>query len=518
MIKVKAVRVLQRAAGFELDNDTCYQAPEPFTVTLNGEARGTIDRNVFSLTGLEPGMSYVLRVRTRSGEEGQCAFLTPRETMLLNVQDFGAVDDGVTLCTGALQAALSVCPAGGTVRVPAGTYLTGPLFLRSGVLLYLERGARLLGAADRALYPILPGMIQNEDGTETSYGTWEGNPLDCFASLLTAVDTDDMAVAGEGTVDGNAAAADWWQDPKRRRGAWRPRTIFLNRCRRAVLLGITVCNSPAWTIHPYYCDGVDVIDVTVRNAAVSPNTDGCDPECSANVRILGTRISVGDDCIAIKSGKYYMGVTHPAPSQHITVRNCLLERGHGAVVMGSEIAAGVNDLCVERCLMRGTDRGLRIKTRRGRGSASVVSNIVCRHLTMEDVKTPFVVNMFYFCDPDGHSDYVRCRQPLPVNELTPCVGTLELSDIRCTGCEYAGGYLCGLPERPVQSVTLEDVSFTFRPDAGCGHPAMMDDMPPVSRLGLWAMNVEVLTLRNVQFTGCEGEPVQCEGVTCLTRE
>lgn len=518
MMKVRAISVLRRAAAFELENDAGYYAPEPFTVTLNGEARGCFDRNVFSLAGLEPGMSYELRVRTRSGEEGRCAFLTPKETILLNVQDFGAVGDGVTLCTGALQAAISVCPAGGTVRVPAGTYLTYPLFLRGDVLLYLERGATLLGAVGREGYPILPGMVQHDDGTETSYGTWEGNPLDCYASLLTAVDAANIAVAGEGTVDGNAAAADWWQDAKRRRGAWRPRTIFLNRCRKAVLMGITVCNSPAWTIHPYYCDGVDVLDVTVYNKPDSPNTDGCDPDCSANVRILGARISVGDDCIAIKSGKYYMGVTHPAPSRRIIVRNCLLERGHGAVVVGSEIAAGASDLNIERCLMRDTDRGLRIKTRRGRGAASVVTGVVCEHIRMENVKTPFVVNMFYFCDPDGHSDYVRSRKPLPVNELTPCIGTLELSDIHCTGCEYAGGYLCGLPERPVESVTMEDVSFAFRPDAGYGHPAMMDDMPEVSRLGVWAMNVQVLTLRNVRFTGCQGEPVQCEGVTYLTWE
>lgn len=518
MIKLKVVSVLRRAAAFELENDAAYRAPEPFTVALNGEDRGTFDRNVFSLAGLEPGMCYELRLRTPSGAQGRCAFVTPRETALLNVQDFGAVGDGAADCTAALQAAISVCPPGGTVRVPAGDYLTYPLFLRSDVLLYLERGARLLGGPDRRRYPVLPGMVQNSDGTETSYGTWEGNPLDCYASLLTAVDAKNVAVAGEGTVDGNAAAADWWQDPKRRRGAWRPRTLFFNRCRSVTLLGVTVCNSPSWTIHPYYCDGVDVLDVTVHNDPTSPNTDGCDPESCANVRILGTRISVGDDCIAIKSGKYYMGLVHPAPSRRIIVRNCLLERGHGAVVVGSEIAAGASDLTIERCQMRGTDRGLRVKTRRGRGEGSVITGIVCAHIRMEDVKTPFVVNMFYFCDPDGHSDYVRCRQPLPVDELTPCVGTLELSDITCTGCEYAGGYLCGLPERPVGSVTMEDVCFTFRPDAGAGHPAMMDDTEPVSRLGLWAMNVAVLTLHNVRFTGCQGEPVRCEGVTCLTCE
>lgn len=518
MIKIKAIRVLQRAAAFELDNTTSYYAPEPFRVVLNGEDRGEFDRNVFSLSNLEPGMSYELRVCTHSGEEGRCAFLTPRETMLLNVQDFGAVGDGTTDCTAALQAALSVCLPGGTVRVPAGTYLCYPLFLRADVLLYLERDAVLLGGPQRSRYPVLPGMVQNADGSETSYGSWEGNPLDCYASLLTAVDSRNIAVAGEGSLDGNAAAGDWWIDPKLRKGAWRPRTIFLNRCQNVALMGISVRNSPAWTIHPYYCQDVDVIDVQIENPPDSPNTDGCDPESCTGIRILGTRISVGDDCIAIKSGKYYMSLMHPGPSRRTVVRNCLLEHGHGAVVVGSEIAAGASDLQIQRCLMRDTDRGLRIKTRRGRGQASVITDVMCDHVQMTNVKTPIVVNMFYYCDPDGHSDYVRTKDTLPVDELTPTVGTLELSNVRCEGCEYAGGYICGLPERPVASVTLDNVRFSFRPDAGTGQPAMMDDMPPAHKLGFLAMNVGVLTLRNVEFFGCDGEPLQCEGVTFLTRE
>lgn len=418
-VRVAPVRVLRRAAAFELENGACFFAPEPFCVSLNGEDRGVFGQNVFCLSGLAPGTRYELRVAAGNGGEGCCTFVTPPETALLDVTAFGARGDGGTDCTAALQAALSVCPPGGTVRVPAGVYLTYPLFLRSDVLLYLERGAVLLGGTLRARYPVLPGA---PDAPETSYGTWEGNPADCYASLLTAVGEHDVAVAGEGVVDGNADASDWWVDPKTKRGAWRPRTAFFSRCRGVTLLGVTLRRSPSWTIHPYCCADVCVAGVAVENPYDSPNTDGCDPESCADVRILGARISVGDDCIVVKSGRFPLRL---APCRDVLVRNCLLERGHGAVVVGSETSAGVYGLRIERCLMRDTDRGLRVKTRRGRGSASVATDVVCSDVRMENVKTPVVVNMFYNCDADGSSDYVQCKSALPPDPVTGAQPRLE---------------------------------------------------------------------------------------------
>lgn len=517
MIQLHTISVLCRAAALELSHDTPYHAPAPFTVLVNGEARGTYDTNVFTLFDLTPDMHYTVRTEAASGESAECVFVTPKEAICLDVTAFGAVGDGKTDCTAALQAALCACPAGGTVYVPEGVYLSYPLFLRSDILLYLARGAVLLGGTQRARYPVMPGMVQHTDG-ETSFGTWEGNPLDCYAALLTGLNAANFSVAGQGIVDGNAAAADWWLAPKKKNGAWRPRTMFFNRCEHVTLLGVTLRNSPSWTLHPYYCSYVDVLGLTIQNPPNSPNTDGCDPECCTHVRILGTRISVGDDCISVKSGKYYMGLKHPRAGSDVLVRNCLLERGHGAVVVGSEISAGVHDLRVECCVMRDTDRGLRVKTRRGRGASSVVTGIVFSDILMERVKTPFVINMFYCCDPDGHCLLVRSRNPMPLDELTPAVGSLYCRNIVCTDSEYAGCFFCGLPESPIDSVTLERVRIDFAQNAGAGTPAMMADAQPVSRLALCAENVRALTLRDVTFTDYEGEMLQTANVAQLTQE
>lgn len=516
-MKISAISILQRAAAFELENNTRYNAPCGFTVWLNGQNVGQFSRNVFTLTSLVPGMSYELRADFENGETANCSFITPKESCCLDVRLFGAVGDGETDCTGALQAAISACAPGGTVWVPAGIYATYPLFVKADITLYLEKDAVLLGGTNRQKYPILPGMVQNSDGTETSYGTWEGNPLDCYAALITGIHADNFAIAGEGTVDANAQNGPWWNEPKTRVGAWRPRTIFLNTCTNVTLLGITVCNSPAWTIHPYYCTNVDVVGVCIKNPPETPNTDGCNPESCQNVRILGTRISVGDDCIAVKSGKYYMSVKHLRPSKNILVRNCLLERGHGAVTVGSEVAGGVSNMRVQQCLMLDTDRGLRIKTRRGRGNTCVLTDITFENIQMVRVKAPFVANMFYYCDPDGHSDYVRSKKPLAVDELTPCVGDIVCRNVECTDCAYTGVYFYGLPEQPIQSITMENVSISFAKLIEPGMPEMLDDVNPVAGLAFFANNVKQILLSNVKFAGHQGEAVQCHNVGTLTQ-
>ena len=110
------------------------------------------------------------------------------------------------------------------------------------------------------------------------------------------------------------------------------------------LQGVTFCNSPSWTLHPYFSNDLKFIGVTVQNPSDSPNTDGLDPESCKNVEILGVRFSLGDDCIAVKSGKIYMGKKHKTPSENIHIRQCLMENGHGAVTLGSEMAGGVVNL------------------------------------------------------------------------------------------------------------------------------------------------------------------------------
>lgn len=508
-MNITLCHVTAQCAVLELNTVTQYVAPGPFSAVLNGEAWGRFEHNCFTLVGLKPDHLYDLLVTFDSGETGRLTFRTEREALRLNVTDFGARGDGKTDCTAAMQAAVAACIPNGTVYIPAGDYLTGPLFLKSEMTLYLERGATLLAQTDWNRYPVLPGMLLDDNGEDCcNLGTWEGNPLDSYASLITALYARDLTICGEGTLDGNGAQGGWWQSHKTRRGdAWRPRTVFLSHCERVTLAGIKVRNSPAWTIQPYYCTDVSLFDLTIWNPDDSPNTDGIDPECCVDVRIIGVRISVGDDCISIKSGKRYMSCHHPRESRDILVRNCLLERGHGAVVLGSEISCGVSNVVVEQCLMRGTDRGLRIKTRRGRGENSVIDRVIYRNITMENVLTPFVINMFYFCDPDGRSAYVSDKRALLVDERTPRVGALTVRDITCTGAQYAAMFFYGLPEQPIELVEMKNVTVSFASGAQKGNPAMMDGVAPMCRVGIFAANVARIRLEDVRLEGYEGEPV-----------
>ena len=133
------------------------------------------------------------------------------------------------------------------------------------------------------------------------------------------------------------------------------------------MIGVTVKNSPSWTIHPYFCENMKFLALEILNPKDSHNTDGLDPESCCHVELAGIHFSVGDDCIAIKSGKIDMGKTYKTPCEDILIRQCSMNDGHGSVVLGSEIGAGVRHLTVKDCIFNGTDRGLRIKTRRGRG-------------------------------------------------------------------------------------------------------------------------------------------------------
>jgi polygalacturonase len=273
---------------------------------------------------------------------------------------------------------------------------------------------------------------------------------------------------------------------------------------------VQIKNSPCWTIHPYYCDDLSFLNLDIQNPYDSPNTDGFDPESCRNVLLLGAKISVGDDCIAIKSGKYYMASNHFKRTENIVIRNCHLERGHGSVTVGSEIAGGVTDVKVEQCIFDATDRGVRIKTRRGRGERSLLDDIRFDQIIMKNVHMPITVNMFYYCDPDGHTDYVQNTDPMPVNEMTPKIGTLTVRNTVCSGVDSA--FLCayGLPEMPIEKIVLENVEAQFLPadqqKKDC--PVMMDRFEPIKGVGVWACNVRELNLKNVTIQGAgEESPV-----------
>lgn len=504
-----------RSVTIELADGGIYHTKEPYQIYLNGALYVKKAETVItSLFNLKPMTEYEAVVKKADGSEaGSLKFTTEYEFVTLNVKDFGAKGDGVSDDTKFIQAAILACPANSRVLVPRGTYKITSLFLKSNLNLELEEGAELKAETDRDAYPVFPALIESYDETdEYNLGTWEGNPLPMFAGIITGISVKNVRIYGKGTINGNASRENWWHNPKVMVKAFRPRLFFISHCKHVTVQGVKFCNSPSWTLHPYFSDYLKFYNLTIENPSVSPNTDGLDPESCKDVEIAGIRFSLGDDCIAVKSGKIYMGKKYKTPSENLHIRQCLMENGHGAVTVGSEMAGGVKNLIVENCLFRHTDRGLRIKTRRGRGKDAVLDHIAFRNIEMDHVMTPFVVNSFYFCDPDGKTEYVQSREKMPVDERTPCIRHLDFEDIDAKNCHVAAAYFDGLPEQKIEEIVMRNVKVTYAENPKCDVPAMSEGVEACSKKGIFANNVKKLVLENVSVTGAEGEAVILQGV------
>lgn len=212
-----------------------------------------------------------------------------------------------------------------------------------------------------------------------------------------------------------------------------------------------------------------------------------------------------------------MGRKFKRPSENIMIRQCLMENGHGAVTLGSEMAGGVVNLTVQDCTFRHTDRGLRIKTRRGRGKDAILSNITFRNLTLDHVMTPLVANAFYFCDPDGKTQYVQSRDCYPVDDRTPSIKKMVFENMECTNCHVAAAFFDGLPEQKIEEIVMKNISISYAENPKCDVPAMSSGVEASTKRGLFARNVAKLTLENVTITGQDGEMYEFIGVDSLKK-
>ncbi len=415
----------------------------------------------------------------------------------INIGHYLTENDLTKDVTAKIQAIISSAPPNATIFIPKGRYKITSIFLKSDLKLVFDKNVIFSVSTNIDVFPIIPGIVETKKfEKEWHLSSWEGNPLSTHTSIINGYNLENVSIIGNLRIEANSSFENWWKEPKTLRKAWRPKTVFLNNCTNVIIHGTEIYNSPSWTIHPYYCQNIKLLDIYINNPSDSPNTDGINPESCENIEINGCVFDLGDDCIAIKSGKVYMAQKHYQPSKNIKITNCQMLRGHGAVVIGSEISCGVYDIYVDKCLFKQTDRGLRIKTRRGRGNKAIIDGINFKNIVMEDVKAPITINSFYCCDPDGYSDYVSTFAKQPVDERTPTLGKFNFSNIHCSGIEQVACIGYGLCEQPIEEIIVENSMFSFAANAQIGEPIMCREDVSMKRQVFVLMNVKSFIMVN----------------------
>jgi polygalacturonase len=350
---------------------------------------------------------------------------------------YGAKADGVAKDTAAIQAAIDACEqrGGGIVRLSAGTWLSAPIVLKSNITLQIDKGATLLGSPD------------HHDYQEITEFDAPGRQ-----SLVSATNATNVSITGEGAIDG--AGESWWQQARSvgDHGVMgsdhtRPRLVVFDHCHHVLVEGVTIQNSPMWQLVPYYSDDVTIRNIRVLAPQHSPNTDALDPFSSSHVTIDHVFADVGDDDVAIKSGK----ANSPGPddpSRDITITDCTFLHGHGLSI-GSEVAGGAQNIRAERIHFDGTDNGIRIKANRDRGND--MGNFIFRDIDMKNVRNAIVISEYYpkILPPDSDP-------PQPVTRLTPHFHDITLENVTATDIVSAGA-IAGLPEAPIRNVVLKNV-------------------------------------------------------------
>lgn len=470
----------------ELNNNDVYFTDE-YSVYLDNKLVLNSNKNVFSLYDMLPNKEYNLVVRT-SKTQKEISFKTlDLKPVVLKPLD---LEDN----TKEIQQAIDNLSKNEYLELD-GLFKVVSVFLKDNVIINIKKGTTLLGSTEREKFPILKA---NEFLNGKPLGTWEGRAEDSFSSIITGLGNKNVIIYGEGIVDCNSQNGDWWIDHRTLRIARRPKGIFLHTCLNIVLEGITVCNTPSWNQHPFYSDNISYYDLKLINPPTSPTTDGCDPESCKNVNIIGCYISVGDDCIAIKSGKIDFAKLYRTPSSDIIVRNCFMEQGHAGVTLGSENSGGIENVDVSKCYFKSTDRGLRIKSQRGRGNLAIIKDIKFDNIIMDSVKTGFVINAFYKAGNDV-VDGRFIRDYVKPSEITPVFKTFAFNNILCKNIEYGVGFFLGLPESMIEEVKLENVSVSFNYDAKEGECAMTSWHEKFKNVGFVVENVKKLILKNVNY-------------------
>jgi polygalacturonase len=404
---------------------------------------------------------------------------------VVDVRDLGAVGEGKTLSTVAIQKAIDKCSleGGGTVRLPKGTWLSGTIYLASRVALQLESGATLLGSRDPKDYAH-PRKPPGDPAAE-SYRTW---------ALIAGEDLESVAIRGEGTIDGQGDAFRWKDRP-------RPKGIYLIRCRDVLVEGVKMRHAGSWMQHYRQCDRVTIRRIDVFNHATY-NNDGLNVDSSRDVVISGCRVDSDDDGIVLKS-------LSTRPCENVTVKDCSVSSHCNAIKMGTESGGGFKNVTVTDCTVFSPKKSKSIYGRQ-RGLAAIaleivdggeLSNVTVSRIDVKGVSVPIFMRL------GNRARTYESGQP------KPGVGTFRnvvISDVVAEQTSEIGCSITGLPGHRIENVVLENLKLGFdgggtRDRASSKVPEKPESYPestmfgPLPAYGFYCRHVKDLKLENVEL-------------------
>lgn len=396
---------------------------------------------------------------------------------IFNIKDYGAAADKKTVCTTAIQRAIDLCDKNGTVYIPEGEYISGAVFLKSDMTLFLEKGAKLMGSGDIKDYPVIGCP-------------YEGLDQLCYASLICTdgAPHKNITIDGQGVIDANGVAL-FHAEMNENKGK-RGRAVCIRNTENVTIKNITIRQSPAWCLHLIYCRNVLIDNIEVHtkydeagNTYQIFNCDGIDIDACQNVSITNSLIASQDDCIAVKSGRNEEGRRVGIPSEQVTIENCTFLSGFG-VAVGSEMSGGVKDVFVRNCTFKNTHSIASIKAIRGRGA--YIKNIHYENCSLVNRSTEYGDTKWFrgaiYADAFYGDEEFDADTPVLINETTPIVDGIFFKDISLDTIAGNPVYLCGLPEMPFKNIYLENVSAN-------------------GKYGMKTKNVDNLQLVNVTING-----------------
>ncbi len=416
-----------------------------------------------------------------------------------NILNYGAIADGLTLNTIAINKTIAECAkqGGGTVLIPSGSFVTGSIIMKSNINLHVDKGAFVIFTKDFDQYPLVVSSFEGVDAAR------------CLSPFV-AENIENIAITGEGILNGNgyywrpikkdkltesqwknwqklyggvyaADGKNWYCSPKALKAAltnnigkltdgktlkdfedvkdyMRPNMIRISNCKNILIEGVTFENSPAWTTHVLLSEHITIRNLKVKNPWYGANTDALDLESCKNALVEDCNFDTGDDGITIKSGRDADGRKRGMPTKDVIVKNCIVYHAHGGFVVGSEMSGGVNNMYVSNCTFIGSDIGLRFKTTRGRGG--MVENIYVNNINMKDIPAEAILFDMYYMAKDPVVLAGEKREPpvvetKPVDETTPQFQNFYFRNITCN--DAAKGILVrGIPEMHIKNILIEN--------------------------------------------------------------